>query len=184
MERNFFAVFGLMGFLVSSVSIVSATILSGQGLTTHFISELGISGYGALFNYGMIVSGFLFVIFFAGFWKNFYSKNAKFGAVLGVVSSLGLIGVGVFPLTYFEHVAATFVFFVFAGLSILFIGIHFFKESKNYGILSFIVVVIDIILLVSFTPITEKIATSALEIWILATSIFIIRNNLRAKQLI
>lgn len=90
--------------------------------TNNALSDLGVEGISALiFNNGLIFGGLLALIFSIGLAK---ILSNKVGAYILGISSLGLIGAGLFPLTmYTLHYIMSAIFFAFLTIGLLIIGI-------------------------------------------------------------
>ncbi len=113
--------------------------------TQHALSDLGIQENSAfLFNYGMIFGGVLALIFSVGLMK---ILTNKLGAYVLMLSSLALIGIGVFPETIFTlHFLTSASFFVLLAIGLLVIGVTrgYNSFEKNIGLLALVLVVIAI----------------------------------------
>ncbi len=96
-------VFGLAGTGVIILAIV-ISVLRYKGrcgerysLLNHFISELGEAGVSPaapVFNWGLIIGGVLVLPFMIGLGIAFQNLWGWIGTLAGVVSSLGVAGVG------------------------------------------------------------------------------------------
>jgi hypothetical membrane protein len=113
--------------------------------TQHALSDLGIQENTALlFNYGMIIGGILALIFSLGLMK---ILSNKLGASLLALSSLALIGIGVFPETIFAlHFVTSASFFILLAIALLIIGLTSTQNSfeRNIGLLALVLVFIAI----------------------------------------
>jgi len=139
--------------------------------TSHALSDLGIQdNTAALFNYGMIVGGILALVFSFGLMK---VLSNKLGASILALSSLALIGIGVFPETIFAlHFLTSASFFISLAIGLLIIGVTSRKNSfeRPIGLLALVFVVIAIMSLVFLFPfegiaITEALACFPAFIW-------------------
>ena len=90
--------------------------------TQHALSNLGIKGVSAIFfNSGFILGGILTFIFSLGLIK---MLSKKIGAYVLSMSSLALIGIGLFPvIIYIPHYISSAAFFMLLTLSLLVIGL-------------------------------------------------------------
>ena len=91
-----------------------------------------------IFNNGMIIGGILCLIFSLGLLK---LLSNKLGAYFFIISSLALIGVGLFPKTIFSlHYISSVVFFVFITLALLVLGITIKRNKieKNLAIITIV----------------------------------------------
>jgi len=102
--------------------------------TNNALSDLGVKGISALiFNNGLIFGGLLALIFSIGLVKILYNK---IGAYILGISSFGLIGAGLFPLTmYTMHYIMSAIFFASLTIGLLIIGItmKYNKFDQNMG---------------------------------------------------
>lgn len=121
--------------------------------TQHALSDLGIQGStAALFNNGMILGGILSFVFSLGLMK---VLSNKLGAYLLLLSSLALIGIGVFPETLFVlHFVTSASFFILLSIALLIIGLtsrqnHF---DNHIGLLAVILACIAVSSLVLLFP--------------------------------
>jgi len=96
--------------------------------THHALSDLGIEGLPAfIFNNGLIFGGIFTFIFSMGLSK---ILSYKIGAYLLAISSLALIGAGLFPKTLFLlHYVSSTIFFIALTLALFIIG-YTLKETK------------------------------------------------------
>jgi hypothetical membrane protein len=111
--------------------------------THNALSDLGIEGISALFfNNGLIFGGILVFIFSIGLTKIIKNKT---GPYVLTISSLALIGAGIFPKTiYAIHYVSSVLFFVFLTLALFIIGFSLKKEGieQNLGIVAIILAII------------------------------------------
>lgn len=100
--------------------------------TNNALSDLGAIGISAFFfNNGLILGGIFVFIFSLGLAENLPRKT---GAYLLTVSSLALIGIGLFPKTLFLlHYFSSAVFFVLITLALLFIGIAMKRDQIEHS---------------------------------------------------
>jgi hypothetical membrane protein len=101
--------------------------------TQHALSDLGISkDTEVLFNFGMVIGGILTLIFSFGLRKMLSNKT---GAYILALSSLALIGIGLFPETIFAlHFITSASFFVLLTIALLIIGITINHNSFERSI--------------------------------------------------
>ena len=107
--------------------------------THHALSDLGIMENSAVFfNYGMIIGGILTFVFSLGLIKILSNKT---GAYLLALSSVALIGIGVFPETVAAlHFITSASFFMFLTIALLIIGLTIRKNhfERSMGSLAFV----------------------------------------------
>lgn len=113
--------------------------------TNHALSDLGIQRNTAiLFNNGLMLGGILCLIFSLGLIKILSNKT---GAYLLGVSSLALIGIGLFPETIFSlHLLSSASFFILLTIALLIIGMNSKKNlfEKQIGSLALMLATIAI----------------------------------------
>ena len=122
--------------------------------THNALSDLGAEGVSAFFfNSGMILGGVLAFVFSLGLMKILSNRT---GAYILSLSSLALIGIGVFPETIMTpHFITSAAFFVLLTVSLLIIGLTIKQDKfeRNMGglaILFGIFAISSIILLLPF----------------------------------
>jgi hypothetical membrane protein len=123
---------GVCGILIPIVIFICLGVAIASSpwftWTHHALSDLGVSENTAvLFNYGMVLGGILAFIFSLGLRK---VLSNKIGASLLSVSSLALIGIGLFPETVFVlHFITSASFFVFLTIALLIMGLTIKQNS-------------------------------------------------------
>jgi len=152
---------GLCGILmpfIFLISILIAMLYSPWFKWTHnALSDLGAEAPSALFfNNGLMFAGFLAFIFSIGLIK---ILSIKIGGYILAISSLALIGVGIFPITLFNlHYIASAIFFISMIIGLLIIGItmkynHFDRRMGNAAIAIALVAFISPVTLYFFSGI-------------------------------
>jgi hypothetical membrane protein len=127
---------GICGVLVPIVVFVSLSIaLLGAPWfrwTNNALSDLGVEGLPAFFfNNGLVVGGLLAFVFSIGLTK---ILSNKIGAYALAISSLALIGAGLFPLTLFTaHYISSVAFFVFLTLALFILGVTMRREQPKHS---------------------------------------------------
>jgi hypothetical membrane protein len=140
---------GICGILIPVVmfTCLGLSIASSPWFTwtQHALSDLGIQKNTAiLFNNGMILGGILTLIFSLGLIKILSNKT---GAYLLALSSVALIGIGLFPETIFTiHFITSASFFVLLTIAFLIIGITIKQNSfeRSMGLLALVLAMIAI----------------------------------------
>jgi len=156
-------IFGLVAMMVASISVIVSMLLTKQGLTTHYISNLGLGNYSLIFNMGMITSGVLLAIFF------FMNKEILI-KISGIISSLGLIGVGIFHIGNFIHQFFASLFFIFIGVVIFLVSIN--QKKSLFRMFGFLTFFVEVILLIFFNPLIEKISSLLIIVWLFLYCIY------------
>jgi len=145
---------GLCGILMPFIFLTSILIAMLYSpwfkWTNNALSDLGAEGVSAFFfNNGLIFSGFFALIFSVGLIRILYMR---LGGLVLAVSSLALIGVGIFPITIFNlHYITSAIFFISLTIGILIIGItmkHYQFDRKMGN------VAISISLICFISPVT------------------------------
>jgi hypothetical membrane protein len=105
--------------------------------TKNALSDLGIEGISAnFFNGGMIIGGILTFIFSIGLINKFENKT---GPYILSLSSIALVGLGIFPETLFTiHWIFSATFFILLTISFLVLGLNLFnqKSERAMGLLA------------------------------------------------
>lgn len=108
--------------------------------TENNISILGVEGpMMALFNWGLIITGVLSLIFAIGLGKSLLSSRlGKWGITSLVLGLVAFSAMGIFPRTlWLPHNVTSIAFFIFIILALLLIGIAATISShKTWGLLS------------------------------------------------
>ena len=167
MAFNILRIFGFAGTgLVLLAVIYPALVYRGKSgerysLLNHFISELGevgVSKAARAFNLGLILGGFALLPYIIGLGLKFSSVLGWLGAAAGVVSTVAVACVGLFPMNDIEpHTKAAVTYFraglvmvALFGLAILFqpAGHRFVPQSANLlSLAAFIIYAIFVFML-------------------------------------
>jgi hypothetical membrane protein len=158
--------FGILSFFTFIIFVSIAIIAySNYDFFNQNLSELGVGNNGFIFNFGiMLTSIFLFIYFYFKFYKN---NKIKF--ISGLISAVGLFGVGFFPLTNNLHYFFTGLFFVILFLIILITSINLFKEKKfNLFIINILcVLILFLYMFILRIPLFQKLAVLVIIIYYL-----------------
>ncbi len=125
---------GLCGILTPFIFLISILIAMLYSpwfkWTNNALSDLGAEGISAFFlNNGLIFAGVLGFIFSIGLIK---ILSIKIGGYLLAISSLSLIGVGLFPITIFNlHFIASAIFFISLTIGMLIIGFTLRRSQSD-----------------------------------------------------
>jgi len=110
--------------------------------TEYDISVLGAEGSAtALFNWGLILTGLLSLVFAIGLWKSLViSRVGRFGVASLLLGSICISLVGIFPRTNdLPHDSASIAFFIFIALALLLVGVAaVFTSRRVFGVLSIV----------------------------------------------
>ena len=138
---------GICGILIpiTCFTFIELAILQSPWFrwTQHALSDLGVEGISAIFfNSGMIIAGILALIFSIGLIRILSNKT---GAYILCLSSIALIGIGLFPETIFTiHFIVSASFFVSLVISFLIIGLTIKQGQfeRKMGVLASIFAII------------------------------------------
>lgn len=125
---------GICGILIPIVVFLCIGIAMSYSpwfnWTEHALSDLGVEGISAIFfNSGMIIGGILTFGFSLGMIR---LMENKIGAYTLSISSIALIGIGIFPETIFTiHFIVSATFFVLLAISLLIIGLTIRKKQSE-----------------------------------------------------
>jgi len=125
--------------LYSVILIAAIPYIGQQGETysifNHFISELGSVRFSvnhAIYNQGLIVAAIGFGIFTMGLGAYAPTKLSRISVIVGVLSSILCIGVGLVPEDYrFPHLILAVSFFTFMTLATGLYSWSILKEEQN-----------------------------------------------------
>lgn len=175
---------------------ISATYFNASLITTylyHTISELGIpnsnSPLSSLMNAGFILIGL--TLLFGNFYrfKDYISKNKTVFYILTLITSIGVIIVGLVhggnPLTFSYHALGA-VMAIFGGNILLVLISKSMNEFTNY---QKITLILGIIGLISFwimffnmqsiyMPVFERLSVYTMIIWCIITGVFVASSNI------
>ena len=202
-EKSFFdklltlipgGVFGLL----SCVIVLSGDILSiilfpgGYNFFENMISELGRGPSGIFFNLGLIISGIVGIPFYIALYKIFDKETVnpivrKSALIFSLISIFTFILVGIFPsiednyIVFVTHGTFAFLSFLSGILYLISFSILMLKDSKYSKFLAchgFIVAGTYLVIIFTWLPITEWIATFAIISWVIANSIYMLYHKL------
>ena len=141
MLRRIAGVCGIASQLVALTAILVAISRSPWfNWTEHDISGLGVEGSATtLFNWGLILTGRLSLIFVIGLGKSLLSSRlGQLGMASLVLGSMAISATGIFPRTIdLPHDSASVAFFMFIILALLLIGVALITTSRmRWGLLT------------------------------------------------
>lgn len=108
--------------------------------TENHISVLGVEGSATtLFNWGLILTGVLSIIFAIGLGQSLLSNRlGQLGMVSLVLGSMALSAIGIFPRSIdLPHDLASIAFFIFVTLALILVGVASIRALQMmWGLLS------------------------------------------------
>ena len=180
---------GLCGILIPFVFLISILIAMINSpwfkWTNNALSDMGAEGLSAFFfNNGLIFAGLLALIFSIGLIK---ILSIRIGGYIIAISSLSLIGVGIFPITIFDlHYIVSAIFFITLTIGLLILGLtmkqyDFDKSMGNVAIVFAFIAFISPVSLYFFNGIAipEIIICFFVFLWYMIYGIKIIRSSVK-----
>ncbi|MFC2016424.1 DUF998 domain-containing protein [Chloroflexota bacterium] len=139
--RRIAGVCGITSQLVAFTALLVAISASPRfRWTENDISVLGVEGSAtALFNWGLILTGLLSLIFAIGLGQGFLSSRlGQLGMASLILGSISMSAIGIFPRTIdLPHDVASIAFFVFIIIALLLVGVAAITASQmRWGLLS------------------------------------------------
>jgi len=127
---------GIATLLVFPMILIAIQLSPWFSWFDNALSDLGVSGVAAtIFNSSLIAGGVLASVFSLGVKAVIPGRLSYVGAMLFMLASLSLIGIGVFPETAGRiHFYFSVAFFVFLALSMLVNGVSLFFTSRKLGL--------------------------------------------------
>jgi hypothetical membrane protein len=166
---------GLFGSLLFILlTIIAAANYPNYSIFTNYLSDLGVSSYGVLFNAGCILAGISAILLANALWRKFPEKFGKAGSVIFLLAGVCLAGVGVFTEHSNLHIVFSIAFFVLAAVALIFLGTAMGRQNKKMYFLSVIAsLCIAAFLPLGLQPIVEHVAVAAVILWTICASYFI-----------
>ena len=143
-------------------------------LFDNYLSDLGVGPGAWAFNAGAVIAGCLLAAFAIGGFRWYFGGCAlmKAGSALLALSSVFLIGVGVFTEDAGDvHLFVSYAFFIFAFLSLAVLAVARLNTVRNITDLFFLVSVVALISGVAAVgmtgpdPFAETVAVFAILLW-------------------
>jgi len=172
--------YGYISIIVGLIGDLLSYLLFPEFDLTYMISALGIGPGGIFFNLGLILSG-LFALFFYLYLAKVVKINhrdiklLKIAKISSINSCVFYCLIGIFPaiqeniLIGYLHGLSAVICWLSAIVYLSSYGLLFLKSSnflKFHGYLAFATALSIIVLLLTWTPITEWVMTFAIIIWI------------------
>lgn len=159
---SYFAIGGvIIFFILFIISVILYARLQPFSLTTKYISDLGAGPCpvgNAIFNINLIITSILMIISHIFFFRYLQNKGGNkiiliISLIAGIVSSIGLMMLGIFPKYTYEnqHQMASYIYFGAGVVYLIFYGI---VELKMEGVpiyqalLNFIVMIFYLLYLI------------------------------------
>ena len=140
-----YTLFGLFGSLLILLSmIISGLVYRGKqgenySVLNHFISELGevgVSRFSWLFNFGLIAGGLVLMPFLAGMGLALASIWGKLALIMGILTALSCIAVGIFPMNHIQlHTWAAIAYFRTGLVTVLLFSVAVFYQPSEFEII-------------------------------------------------
>jgi hypothetical membrane protein len=183
-DRPYFEILaGLVGMIVFALFWSIAIAVDGHwvfGVNT--LSDLGADRPGRLwFNSGVIIAGLMLAVYSFGLHHVLVkSQLSSGGCLLMFLSSLALIGIGIFPETSGEiHLYFSWGFFILAMIGLLVLAMPAFNSAALGRIAKAMILItpfgsmVTLVLIMSI-PFAEAISVILLMIWGAVTSISVL----------
>ena len=164
---KFFALAAVLAFL--AFFLLAVFSFPGYSSFENVLSDLGTGEKSALWlNAGVVISGIFLALFFAAIAKTgLKPRIEKAGAVLGILGSVSLIAVGVFPASVEPlHSVASLGFFSFSAISALALEFPGFKKRKPGFIAALWFALLALAFGLSSLPILEHAAVLFFGVWL------------------
>lgn len=188
-EPKVAAFFGILApvWALASISI-SIALSPWFSWEDNALSDLGVTSVSLIFNLGLIISGIFSSLFIISLVMINRNKLLGFiGSITLLLSSLSLIGIGLFPENFgLVHFYFSLAFFSLLILSSIIFGVHFTLNLSNkyvgiftlsVGIISLIGWIIWATVRPSGVAIPEIINTILASFWILMLSIRMLKKD-------
>ena len=149
--RKILAVFGFMIPLISYSSIFLAISISPWfSWETNALSDLGAhSGSDVIFNTGLMLAGFLYLLLIMGLFIILKRPLKRIGLIILALSAISLFSIGLFPETAGDiHFIVSVSFFLSfpIGILVFSLGLYFYNGEKLLSIFGFIVPISSLII--------------------------------------
>ncbi len=128
----------LVPFLSYGLITISVLINEGFSITGSALSDLGAThaSYNNIFNFGLIISGLLLIVFLVAMLRMAESKVGQVGLVGFMIGSGCLVLTGVFPKGTAPHWLVALLFFAFSIGGMIIFGLDQFLEFEHvWGVL-------------------------------------------------
>jgi hypothetical membrane protein len=162
--------------------------------TDNALSDLGVQNgiASALFNYGLMISGALALVFALGLFRLLEKSAGKIGTSLFILSAFALIMIGVFnensePMHFYASVA----FFMLFPLSMLFTMVSFSKSGEaEMGAFTFLAAAVAASPWVAFfatrfvegVAIPEVISALSASVWLIIVGVKMLRETAHSAK--
>jgi len=170
---------GIVTPVVTLTFVISAIASYPQfSWVENALSDLGVKpGLTApLFNYGLVVSGFLALVFASGLFIFFRRRIlGRIGVPIFILAALAFVAIGVFPENVSPpHYYVSVAFFVFFPVSMLVLAANFFvMDEVKMGIFTLLVAIAAIVpwvlyFSIRFVPgvaIPEAVSALSASVW-------------------
>jgi len=171
-----YTIFPFRGLPVSWLLYPIPVFNTGFSIWYQAISELGIGPSAFMFNVGLMITGVLALVMFPALFRLLRgSIVAILGIVSGLITCIGIIGVGLAPMVMSPlHGLFGMIFFVSVGITVTLLSIAMLLDtpfSKAVAAFGFFFVVVDVAFLIVSNSILEWSVFFVLVAWILVVGI-------------
>lgn len=170
---------GAFAGIVSALAFTMLFMLAvygheGYNPGSNFLSDLGTGTSSLLFNFGLMLSGALGILFGYGL-AHVFVKTARVGAKMLIAAGVLLIGTGIFPEQYGAiHTAVSASFFLLSAVSIIIIGTGVSYKRLRY--FSFAAGLLPFAYVFTGLPIVEHIAVFGMVGWELLAGVYMMKK--------
>lgn len=161
---------GLLAIIVFSVAIFTSIYFKAPyNFASQYFSELGTGQYSYIFNFGLVATSLLLLVFFIEI-----RKISKLGFAFGALSCLFLIGISFYTGGHPYHVALTTMFFLSILLASIFVSLSI--KSASVKILNILLILATtlfsyIYFIGNESQILQKVVIFGYFIWIILVSV-------------
>lgn len=181
---------GIISMIINILGVIIAILMTPGYSMNHMISKLGYSPGALFFNLGMIFSGLFALVFYLYFVPILNNADIKVGLLrtaLGLAISFCIffILVGVFPSianSYLElvHGVVSMLCLICGSMYKTLFGYLMLKSKKFLKLhtcSAMIVVAIEVIFLLSWTPLIQWVMNFAIIYWIFLLSFYVLAKK-------
>ena len=147
------------GVIVTAILIAAGAYRGKAGerysISRHFISELGevgVSRLAVVFNAGLMIGGFFFLLMMLGVGAGFNSVWGYLAMAAGMVAAVGCIFVGIFPMNNIKpHAAAAMTYFRAGLAAVLLFCIAIILQPADRVVMPYYSLVFSLVAVAAYT---------------------------------